>query len=117
MPRFLLVVLLSSACASPFGQKVTVLLNDDIIDCVAPKKGGVATATIELDQPEDFYQAELVSADKSEGILLGARRVGTTVTFECPDGLDSLVVRHATVLQAKSGAPPPQSSTGVVPGP
>lgn len=101
MRRFILVGLLAASCASPYGQKVTILLSDETVDCVTPNGETKAYATLELDQPEDFYQSEVVSQVDGTAYLLPATRDGTTVTYECPTGFASLIVRHATVLQAK----------------
>lgn len=104
MLRFILVGLVTTACATPYGQKVTILLTDDTIDCVVPNGETQAVATLQLDQPEDFYQSEVVNQTDGTAYLLPATRDGTTVTYDCPAGFDTLVVRHATVLQAKRNA-------------
>ncbi len=101
MVRFILVGLVATACATPFGQKVTVLLTDETVDCVTANGDTKAYATLELDQPEDFYQSEVVSQVDGTAYLLPATRDGTTVTYECPADFSSLIVRHASVLQAK----------------
>ena len=101
MRRFILVGLVATACSTPFGQKVTVLLTDETVDCVTPNGETKAYATLELEQAEDFYQSEVVSQVDGTAYLLPATRDGTTVTSECPSGFGSLIVRHATVLQAK----------------
>lgn len=101
MYRFILVGLMAAACTTPFGQKVTVLLTDETLSCVTPTGGGDAVASLELDQPEDFYQSEVIDQETGVAYLLPATREGTAVTFECPDGFSELIVRHATVLQAK----------------
>ena len=101
MRRFILVGLVATACSTPFGQKVTVLLTDETVDCVTPNGETKAYATLELEQAEDFYQSEVVSQVDGTAYLLPATRDGTTVTYECPSGFGSLIVRHATVLQAK----------------
>lgn len=103
MRRFILVGLVATACATPFGQKVTILLTDETVDCVVPNGETKGVATLELDQPEDFYQSEVVNQTDGTAYLLPATRDGTTVTYECPSGFDTLIVRHATVLQAKRG--------------
>ena len=101
MRRVILVGLVATACSTPFGQKVTVLLTDETVDCVTPNGETKAYATLELEQAEDFYQSEVVSQVDGTAYLLPATRDGTTVTYECPSGFGSLIVRHATVLQAK----------------
>lgn len=97
--RFCLLFLALGACSTPFGQKVTILLSDREVDC-QERSDGKLIATLELDQLEDFYQVELVDSQTDEAYLLPAVRNGREVTFECPEGFESLLVRHATILQA-----------------
>ena len=109
----LLLALLTPACITSYGQKVTVLLTDEEITCVDPGDGNPATASLTLEQVDDFYQVELVDPDGGTAHQLSAVRKGRDVTFQCPDGFDTLIVRHASILQAKKDG----ATTGAVPAP
>lgn len=96
--RWSLAALLLAACTTPVGQKVKVLIEDDEVTCFRPADSEQRIAVYELDQPEDYYIAELVEQGSEVFYSLPAERVGTTVTFRCPESLESFTVRHATVL-------------------
>lgn len=100
MSRWLPLVVLLPACSVLDGQKVTVLLRDREIDCVV-SEAGPRVARLTLDQEDDLYLAELVNVEGDEAFALEATRNGRDVIFDCPDGYDTLIVRHATVLQSR----------------
>ena len=101
-------ILLTTACATQPGQKVTVYLTTREVVCIDDGAGGTE-AKLTLDQREDFYLAEFSTSSGSTFTLDGVRD-GLTVTFPCPKGITNFKVRHATVIQSRrdygnSGAP------------
>lgn len=108
MRRFIAATLLFTGCATAPGQKITVLLNDKVVPCELAGRDAadvpIYEAYFELTRPDDFYSAELVTKATGVAEQLAATRVDRDVVFTCPDGFDSIVVRHAAILQAQLGA-------------
>lgn len=95
-----LLLLAATGCATPIGQKVTVLLSDRQIPCQSTPDGRYAE--LELDARDDLFQLSYVNEKTDEAVIRGARREGTTVIYACDDDEETLVVRHATILQARA---------------
>jgi hypothetical protein len=98
MPRVLLYLVVVSGCETLDGQKVTVLLRDRELTCEPAEGRSVARLT--LDHPDDLYVAELAPVGEPErAFTVAAERDGRDVVFTCVEGVSSITVRHATVLQ------------------
>lgn len=98
MSRTLLALIVLTGCEVIDGQKVTVLLRDRELTCEPDGERSVARLT--LDHPDDLYLAELAPQNEPDrAFTLDAQRDGREVVFTCAGGVDSIVVRHATVLQ------------------
>jgi hypothetical protein len=103
MKRACVAALLLAGCGEGGeGQKVTVLLSDRTVTCEDVE--GRSVAHLQLDQAEDLYQAEFVNPQTGAVRTLEGLRDDLIVSFDCPDGVDSFAVRHATVLQARAEA-------------
>ncbi len=103
MTRWLLLSLCLPACSVVDGQKITVLLRDREVECVTAGDG-TRVGRLTLDQPDDLYVAELVNFEGDDAVSIPSTRTNKEVVFECPEGFDGFVVRHATVLQARAAA-------------
>ncbi len=101
------------ACTVPAGQRVRALLQDEVLTCQDVE--GVNLATLRLEQAEDLYVAEFAVGDSGKHQVLGAERDGLDVTFVCPEGLDTLLVRRISVLQAKQDNDPATEPTSPQP--
>lgn len=90
-------------CVAPAGQKVRVLLVDQELTCQTEEGSEIATATMQLELEDDLFLAQVQDLDSGDWLVLPAIRTGTTVVFECLDGLTRFTARRATVLQARAG--------------
>lgn len=114
--RPLLLATTLSACITPVGQKVTVLLTNETVSCDGPAFEGPATegpdyttpypasATLILEQVDDLYMLQFEATNADRGFTRPSIRNGLEVTLPCVQGETQLVVRRASILQARSEA-------------
>jgi hypothetical protein len=100
--------LLLTACATPYGQKVRVLLVDHEAKC--NEADGVLLASIELAQERDFYLAEVIDSSTGDAFIVPSVRLGTQVVFTCPAGIELITVRTASVLSSSEETQEPTTA-------
>lgn len=118
-----LFALLAGACVTPAGQKITVLLS--FVELPCETEGDRTVARLPLTRDDDLYQATLIRAD-DVAITLASERSGLEAVFECPEGVSTITVRHAPILQAtreggggttdSGGSNPPPGGSNPPPG-
>ena len=90
-----------SACTVPAGQRISAQLLEETLECASPGDGAPPVAVLELDREDDLYVAEVQENATGRILALPGERAGTTVTFTCPAGLGSFVVRRAIIQNAE----------------
>lgn len=122
--RFLIVASATSACITPVGQKVTVLLTNETVTCNGPAFEGPSTegpdyttayptsATLLLEQTDDLYMLQFEATNADRGFTRPSLRNGLEVTLPCVQGETELVVRRATILQARAESGDDGGSSG-----
>ncbi len=103
-----------AGCVTPVGQKVTVLLLNDTVPCSGPAFAGPGTegpdytsaypasATVVLDQVDDLYMLQFNASNADVGHSRPTLRNGLEVTVPCTAGESELIIRRASILQARS---------------
>jgi len=121
VPSLLLSTSLA-ACVTPVGQKVTVLLTNETVTCDGPAFEGPGTegpdytsaypasGVVLLEQTDDLYMLQFQATGADRGFTRPTVRNGLEVIVPCVQGESELVVRRASILQARTEAE--GSSTG-----
>lgn len=115
-----------TACVTPAGQRVSVLLLNETVICNGPAFPGPrsegpdytnaypTSGVVVLDQTDDLYMLEFTATNADQGHTRPTIRNGLEVVVPCLAGEETLTVRRASILHSRRDGP---SSGGSSPAP